>query len=602
MEDFIFTGEDLLNSILYVNENKTRDNISSKSIREFSLGVLRGNGKQRVEAVSKRLAHTLFTLSTNNYCLDLLSKEFEKPMDFFENCITTDVFPSQGDEVKLKISITEFSIKNRSIAFIIYMLTSFYHINKLHNNILPDNGDLANTKMKLKNQQLYDRYIDDLLLCTILSTLNYAINPAKNENTHDFRDEIINRYNNSIGTYTKLIRESEENLNYQPLISREKEYKNNNLLESCLTHNPENDATKSLKWSSIFSDLSNSEIEDILSIIKFLFIGTLLSVEDTQSLKNYFMVTKDNIIEKKYELDTELKHQYIIHQKFFESFYSNHKNCNEALYTLFNSNINISNLQWNTFILRTNIEYNYTILQTYRTGLKNLYDFHKNLNDFTADIKKINFNIIPYSNPEIFMTTSILTPTLIKIKKLCTQLTNSLSEIKKHLVTIELTKNPKQLKVTKNNIRNSWKTYAGTLVFLKKECEFYFRIATKVTSYYDVTETLSVYQDEFHKYCIKNLSNTKVDILLPTMLELDYIEKIYKNVYIEFSEKEAKNNLKVSMYKKLVNIEDFINQFHIVYYNEEIKTHYDSIIKTANLPYPDYINFLKSEIPNIKLK
>ena len=602
MDDFIFTGEDLLNSILYVNENKTRDNISSKSIREFSLGVLRGNGKQRVEAVSKRLAHTLFTLSTNEYCLDLLSKEFEKPMDFFENCITTDVFPSQGDEVKLKISITEFSIKNRSIAFIIYMLTSFYHINKLHNNILPDNGDLANTKMKLKNQQLYDRYIDDLLLCTILSTLNYAINPAKNENTHDFRDEIINRYNNSIETYTKLIRESEENLNYQPLISREKEYKNNNLLESCLIHNPENDATKSLKWSSIFSDLSNSEIEDILSIIKFLFIGTLLSVEDTQSLKNYFMVTKDNIIEKKYELDTELKHQYIIHQKFFESFCSNHKNCNEALYTLFNSNINISNLQWNTFVLRTNIEYNYTILKTYRTGLRNLYDFHKNLNDFTADIKKINFNIIPYANPEIFMTTSILTPTLIKIEELCTQLRDSLTEIKKYLVTIELTKNPKQLKVTKNNIRNSWKTYAGTLVFLKKECEFYFRIATKVTSYYDVTETLSVYQDEFHKYYIKKLSNTKVDILLPTMLELDYIEKIYKNIYIEFSEKKAKNNLKVSMYKKLVNIEDFINQFHIVYYNEDIKTHYDSIIKTANLPYSDYINFLKSEIPNVKLK
>lgn len=602
MEDFIFTGEDLLNSILYVNENKTRDNISSKSIREFSLGVLRGNGKQRVEAVSKRLAHTLFTLSTNNYCLDLLSKEFEKPMDFFENCITTDVFPSQGDEVKLKISITEFSIKNRSIAFIIYMLTSFYHINKLHNNILPDNGDLANTKMKLKNQQLYDRYIDDLLLCTILSTLNYAINPAKNENTHDFRDEIINRYNNSIETYTKLIRESEENLNYQPLISREKEYKNNNLLESCLTHNPENDATKSLKWSSIFSDLSNSEIEDILSIIKFLFIGTLLSVEDTQSLKNYFMVTKDNIIEKKYELDTELNHQYIIHQKFFESFYSNHKNCYEALYTLFNSNINISNLQWNTFVLRTNIEYNYTILKTYRTGLRNLYDFHKNLNDFTADIKKINFNIIPYANPEIFMTTSILTHTLIKIEELCTQLRDSLTEIKKYLVTIELTKNPKQLKVTKNNIRNSWKTYAGTLVFLKKECEFYFRIATKVTSYYDVTETLSVYQDEFHKYYIKKLSNTKVDILLPTMLELDYIEKIYKNIYIEFSEKKAKNNLKVSMYKKLVNIEDFINQFHIVYYNEDIKTHYDSIIKTANLPYSDYINFLKSEIPNVELK
>ena len=179
---------------------------------------------------------------------------------------------------------------------------------------------------------------------------------------------------------------------------------------------------------------------------------------------------------------------------------------------------------------------------------------------------------------------------------------DSLTEIKKYLVTIELTKNPKQLKVTKNNIRNSWKTYAATLVFLKKECEFYFRIATKVTSYYDVTETLSVYQDEFHKYYIKKLSNTKVDILLPTMLELDYIEKIYKNIYIEFSEKKAKNNLKVSMYKKLVNIEDFINQFHIVYYNEDIKTHYDSVINTANLTYSDYINFLKSEIPNVELK
>ena len=65
------------------------------------------------------------------------------------------------------------------------------------------------------------------------------------------------------------------------------------------------------------SDLSNSEIEDILSIIKFLFIGTLLSVEDTQSLKNYFMVTKDNIIEKKYELDTELKASIYYSSKVF---------------------------------------------------------------------------------------------------------------------------------------------------------------------------------------------------------------------------------------------------------------------------------------------
>lgn len=147
MEDFIFTGEDLLNSILYVNENKTTDKNSPNSQRrEYSLGILRGNGKQRIGTVSKRLAHTLFTLSTNEACLDLLSEEFKqtnefhKPMDFFEKYITTDSFPSQGDKVVLKLPITEFSIRNRSIAFIIYMLTSFYHINKLHNYIaLVDN-------------------------------------------------------------------------------------------------------------------------------------------------------------------------------------------------------------------------------------------------------------------------------------------------------------------------------------------------------------------------------------------------------------------------------------------------------------------------------
>ena len=40
MEDFIFTGEDLLNSILYVNENKTTDKNSPNSQRrEYSLGI-----------------------------------------------------------------------------------------------------------------------------------------------------------------------------------------------------------------------------------------------------------------------------------------------------------------------------------------------------------------------------------------------------------------------------------------------------------------------------------------------------------------------------------------------------------------------------------
>lgn len=178
MEDFIFTGEDLLNSILCVNENKT-SNKSSKNlpIREYSLGILRGNGKRRIEAISKRLAHTLFTLSTNEACLSLLSEEFkktnefQKPMDFFEKYITTDSFPSQGDKVILKLPITEFSIRNRSIAFIIYMLTSFYHINKLHEYISPIYRSSSGDVLKIKNQQLYDRYIDDLLLSTILSTL-----------------------------------------------------------------------------------------------------------------------------------------------------------------------------------------------------------------------------------------------------------------------------------------------------------------------------------------------------------------------------------------------------------------------------------------------
>lgn len=603
MENFIFTGEDLLNSILRVNENKTN------SIREYSLGVLRGNGPKGVETVSKRLAHTLFTLSTNEHCLNLLSEEFkhtnefEKPMDFFEKYITTDTFPSQDDEVKLKVNTIKFSIKNRPIAFIIYMLTSFYHINKLHNNILPSNDNPDHAKMKLKNQQIYDRYIDDLLLCTILSALDYIINPTKNGN--DSRHEIVNRYNKSIEKYTKLIKKSDETLSYQPLISKDKEYKENNLLESCLTHNPENDATKTLKLSSIFSNLSGSEIEDILLIIKFLFIGTLLSDEDAQSLKNYFMLTRQNIIEKKYELDEVLKHQSIIHQKFLESFCSNHKNCYEALNALFNSSVNISNLQWNTFVLRTNIEYNYTILHEYKNGLKNLSNFHKNLNDFTADIKKIGFNIIPYGNHEIFMTTSILAPTLNKIEELCKKLTTLLSEIKKLLVTIELTKIPKDLETTKNNILNSWNIHNGTLELLKKELRFYFHIITKVNAYYNVNEPFSIYLDEFHKYITEFMPNTEIDILLPAKLQLEYIEKIYINVCSEFYNKKTTNDFKVSIYKKLINVEAYINQFHVIYYNEDIPTYYRNIIKTAeltDLPDLPYLKFFKSKIPNLKLK
>ena len=92
------------------------------------------------------------------------------------------------------------------------------------------------------------------------------------------------------------------------------------------------------------------------------------------------------------------------------------------------------------------------------------------------------------------------------------------------------------------------------------------------------------------------------DILKPTINMIAEAEKKYKETFKNYYKNKITKESRIKIYKRLINIEDYINQFHIVYYNKGIKTCYNTLIRTANLPYPDYINFLKSEIPNVKLK
>ena len=92
------------------------------------------------------------------------------------------------------------------------------------------------------------------------------------------------------------------------------------------------------------------------------------------------------------------------------------------------------------------------------------------------------------------------------------------------------------------------------------------------------------------------------DILKPTINMIAEAEKKYKETFESHYKNKITKESRIEIYKRLINIEDYINQFHIVYYNKDIRTYYDILIETANLPYSDYINFLKSEIPNVKLK
>lgn len=607
MEDFIFTGEDLLNSILCVNENKTSDK-SSKNlpIREYSLGILRGNGKQRIEAVSKRLAHTLFTLSANEACLSLLSEEFkktnefQKPMDFFEKYITTDSFPSQGDKVILKLPITEFSIRNRSIAFIIYMLTSFYHINKLHEYISPIYRSSSGDVLKIKNQQLYDRYIDDLLLSTILSTLNFIVD-CNGDEKGDYRDEIAKIYNDNLDIYKKLLSRSEENINSQILISIDKEYKSNNLFESKIMYNQENDAVKTLKLSSIFSNLSQIEIENILYIIKFLFIGKLLDEENDTALKSIFATTKISVINRQHTIESMININYIVKEKFCDSLTNIN---NESLKLLENLSDSYSNPFYSDksySILKRNINSSLKEIKNYKPKYELLKKLINDIDTYISDFD--NINLAGYTHTISLYNLNRLIPYIDQVLELQNEVKKKLNELKKIIPQLEFTKIPVQADNLIKKLKRYWDEYTNILNNFKIELDAIFLPLLALKSDNNIKNVI-LFDNEFSKVGVKDMPGyyENWDILKPTINMIAEAEKKYKETFKNYYKNKITKESRIKIYKRLINIEDYINQFHIVYYNKGIKTCYDTLIKTANLPYPDYINFLKSEIPNLKLK
>lgn len=603
MEDFIFTGEDLLNSILYVNENKTTDKNSPNSQRrEYSLGILRGNGKQRIGTVSKRLAHTLFTLSTNEACLDLLSEEFKqtnefhKPMDFFEKYITTDSFPSQGDKVVLKLPITEFSIRNRSIAFIIYMLTSFYHINKLHNYIAP----VDNEVIKIKNNQIYDKYIDDLLLCTILSTLNIIINSSDNKN-NDYRDKIAEVYNNNLGIYKKLLSNSEENISNQTLISIDKEYRANNLFESIIVHNQMNDAVKTLKLSSKFSNLSQIEIENILYIIKFLFIGKLLDIENDKDLKNIISVSKNSVIRQEHTLGEIIDTLYYEKEEFCDYLTDTNNESLKILEKLLD-NYSVSFYPNESYsILKNNIANSINAMKNYKPKIEELKRLINAIDKYQSDFDKIN--IPGYLHIMSFYNLNRLIQDIEPVIELLAKMNNTINKLKKTISQLELTKIPVQANNLIKKLKNNWDKYTSTLTEFKIEFDTIFLPLLGFNSDNNLKK-IPLFDNELSKVAAKGMFENyeNWNILTPTRNTLHEVEEKYKKIVADHYKTEITKESGITIYKKLVDIEDYISQFHIVYYNKYINTYYNNLIKTAKLPYLDYIIFFKSEIPNLKFK
>lgn len=603
MEDFIFTGEDLLNSILYVNENKTTDKNSPNSQRrEYSLGILRGNGKQRIGTVSKRLAHTLFILSTNEACLDLLSEEFKqtnefhKPMDFFEKYITTDSFPSQGDKVVLKLPITEFSIRNRSIAFIIYMLTSFYHINKLHNYI----ALVDNEVIKIKNNQIYDKYIDDLLLCTILSTLNIIINSSDNKN-NDYRDKIAEVYNNNLGIYKKLLSNSEENISNQTLISIDKEYRANNLFESIIVHNQMNDAVKTLKLSSKFSNLSQIEIENILYIIKFLFIGKLLDIENDKDLKNIISVSKNSVIRQEHTLGEIIDTLYYEKEEFCDYLTDTNNESLKILEKLLD-NYSVSFYPNESYsILKNNIANSINAMKNYKPKIEELKRLINAIDKYQSDFDKIN--IPGYLHIMSFYNLNRLIQDIEPVIELLAKMNNTINKLKKTISQLELTKIPVQANNLIKKLKNNWDKYTSTLTEFKIEFDTIFLPLLGFNSDNNLKK-IPLFDNELSKVAAKGMFENyeNWNILTPTRNTLHEVEEKYKKIVADHYKTEITKESGITIYKKLVDIEDYISQFHIVYYNKYINTYYNNLIKTAKLPYLDYIIFFKSEIPNLKFK
>jgi hypothetical protein len=641
MEEFIFTGDILCDSILFIREDRENNTLkeedpnyniktrkkenrnynnkkkgnslrktkySDQFVRNATLGV---NSIINKKAVSKRLAYSLYLLSTNRKCNKLLGGDFfDKYLE-----IKTEIFKKPN--CKLKTNLSDFKIENKSIAFIIYILTSFYYINNLPFYITP-RKDGFSTKYN-KNYFLYPRLIDNFLLHNILMILNLIENKRYSPNL------IITEHNKLMKEYKNIFSSFECNISCSYLLIKDSKTSRIAELTAPVKYCRSKNEDTFYKIFKQFENLNEKELADIIKIIKSLFSSSSPTDEEWKYLKKELFITKSALHTEQSKLQSQ---------------------CSNILRQLPNNIENIEDsiveLQSKLYSFNTNISSLYDY-ENYLTGLRMELTYLKeitlNINSTYKDWKLLIKNISILSENVKLM---LKNPTKVHpfifdekadtlIRKLNSHHEHSIPQkIDKILNLIyeaHLTKEPSSFIKKNNQIKKlTFHVLKHIGCVLSNLCFF----SNYIVKFYETPELFYyhlIYDDELCKYenkvAIDN-DNFKyyndddiyrafslLDITTPNDPDYDFSHAITKK-FTRLIELKYSTMLKVHFddinkmeiirnYKRLIDCENFISQTKIIIYNKNIKTLINSIKKNNNDINIINIEFFQSKLDSLNI-
>lgn len=303
MEDFIFTGDDLLHSILFIREdrinntlkeedlnyniNNRRDSIRKPKISDeyIRIATIGSDTNIHKKHVSKRLAHSLYALYTNMKCRRLLGDDF-----FFHYIDIENTEVSEKPKFSLRFSLSEFKVYNKSVAFVIYLLSSFHFINNLVYYHTEYKGDSLRARTKYnKNYFLYPRIIDNFLLHSILTVLKLVNDGNYSPNS------IIKNINEIMKEYNKIFTSYQENAFTSSFLKKDSKIARIYELTTPIKYEKTKDEVEFYKLFKQFETFTENEIIDIIEILKTLFSNSCPKDQEWDYIEENFFLNKNKL-------------------------------------------------------------------------------------------------------------------------------------------------------------------------------------------------------------------------------------------------------------------------------------------------------------------
>ena len=303
MEDFIFTGDDLLHSILFIREdrinntlkeedlnyniNNRRDSIRKPKISDeyIRIATIGSDTSIHKKHTSKRLAHSLYALYTNMKCRRLLGD------DFFSHYIDIeDTEVSEKPKFSLRFSLSEFKVYNKSVAFVIYLLSSFHYINNLVYYHTEYKGDSFRARTKYnKNYFLYPRIIDNFLLHSILTVLKLV------NNGNYSPISIIENINKIMEEYNEIFTSYQENTFISSYLKKDSKISRIYELTTPIKYEKNKDEIEFYKLFKQFETFTENEIIDIIEILKTLFSNSCPKDQEWDYIEENLFLSKNRL-------------------------------------------------------------------------------------------------------------------------------------------------------------------------------------------------------------------------------------------------------------------------------------------------------------------